>query len=319
MKLSDYTILFAALLFAFLLPGFIGQAITSQAASRQTEYSQYLTNACLSAAAQSDLSDGLAFNSERERSSAVFNFFETLTLNFNAKNTTLENSIPYYVPAVVLIDNDGFYISYNEYDGEAYSPVTTSLFPYQEEYGDCIVRFFLNGSLDIIDKSTGLTHHFSNCEEAYSIYPSLSFLESGELAKQEQLHVATQAVSTQAEYWINHHNTYNLMYKGAYTFTLPTITGEDWANAIEGPGILAFLQGPKLSYGKGYVNVYAFAGSRIVKSSTYVLSGEYPDAYYHKQDCPYAPSSPKRIYHTMEEAAASGAWPCQHCILKSQS
>lgn len=318
MKQSDYTILFAALLFAFLLPGFIGQAITSKATSRQTEYSQYLTNACQSAAAQSDLSDGLAFHSEQERDSAISNFFETLTLNFNVKNTTLENSIPYYVPAIVLIDNDGFYITYNEYDGDNYSLVTTSLFPYQNDYGDYIVRFFLNGSTDVIDKNTGLTHHFPSHTEAYADYPSLAFFENADSFKQEQLYIATQAISKQAEYWINHHNTYNLLYDGAYTFTLPTVTGEDWANAIEGPGVLAFLQGPKLSYGKGHVNIYAFAGSRIIKSSSYVLSGEAPDAYYHKPDCPNAPDTPKRMFHTMEEAASNGAWPCPRCMLRSQ-
>lgn len=318
MKLSDYILLFLGIMAALLLPPFVGQHITQAATDRQTQYSQYLTNACMAATADSDISDGLAYNTEEERSRAVDNFYETLSLCLNVKNTTSQMEVPYYVPAVILIDNDGFYVSYNDYDGSQYHLVTTTLNVYEKSYGDLNVRFFLDGRYDIINTGTGSYEHYMNAETAYSAYPALSFLATPQEEARERAVVAVNAVQAQAQYYINYHNTYIHLYKASYTFTMPKIAGEDWANLMDSPGVLSFLQGIKMSYGKGHVNIYSLAGSRISKSEKYFLQ-EASDgtAYYHAAGCPYLSSEPARVFTTMEEAAAYGAWPCNRCILRS--
>ena len=240
MKASHFTILFSVLMIAFLLPHFIGEEITTEASRKQETYAQYLTNACITAASGSDMSDGLAFGSDAEREGAVSSFYNSLALSMNLKNTTVETSLSNYVPAIILIDNDGFYVSYNEYDGSQYHNVLTPINTYSRQYGSDIVKFYLDGSLSILDRH-GEYVYFGNRQDACDAYPSLSFLRTDEEYAEERAIVVTELIKGQMEYYINYHNTYNRLYQASYTFSLPTISDQDWANLVDAPGVLSFL------------------------------------------------------------------------------
>lgn len=313
MKASHFTILFSVLMIAFLLPHFIGEEITTEASRKQEAYAQYLTNACITAASGSDMSDGLAFGSDAEREGAVSSFYNSLALSMNLKNTTTEGSLPYYVPAIILIDNDGFYVSYNEYDGNQYNNILTPVNTYTRQYGNDVVKFYLDGGISILDRH-GEYAYFGNRQDAYDKYPSLSFLQTEEDYTEERALVVTELIKGQMEYYINYHNTNNRLYQASYTFSLPAISGQDWANLVDAPGVLSFLQGIKMSYPKGYVNVYALAGSRIKKSTHYVVSEDAGFMYYHTPECSHAPADPTRLFPSMESAAKYGATPCPDCI-----
>ncbi len=327
MKLSDYTVLFFAILICILLPAFIGQSVTGTAQRRQAEYTRDLTSACTAAAAQGGMADGLAFGTEEERTRAVDAFYGSLSVSMGEKST---GDIRYYVPVIVLVDNDGFYCSYNEYLNGGYQLVTTPINPYSTAIGPYQVRFWLDGQMECADTTpghAGAAVHFNSPAEAFAAYPPLAGeiraylgtdadgLTDEQAAARAASAAAVNAVRAQTEYYINYHNTYNLLYEAAYTFTMPEVSGEDWASLMDRPGVISFLQGMKLSYAKGYVNVYALAGSRMVPRQLYTVApdDEFGLLYHTDAGCPRL-SGDARTVRGMEQAAAAGAYPCPECV-----
>ena len=314
MKNSDYMILFFALLLAILLPSFIGQSVTKAAASRQTQYGQYLTNACQAALEGSNMEDGLAFGTQAEREGATKAFFSSLADSLNATNTTSEAEIPYYVPVILLIDNDGFYAVYQEYNGAAFEQRMTPLVPYAGEFYGNNVRFFLDGEVEVTDAVAKETRHFDSRQQAQDVFPGIPFFADEEAFRNEISHTAISQVRQTAEYYINQHNHYNLLYDASYTFSLPEVSGQDWASLMDGPCVLSFLQGVKDSYQKGHVNVYALAGSRMERHTYYVMTMDAAgEKTYHLPGCSQA-VDPDAFYNSMQQAALDGAWPCLECI-----
>lgn len=313
MKTSDYTILFLALLAVILLPSFFGQSITKAAASRQTQYAQYLTNACQAALAEADMTDRLAFGTEKERENAVAAFFNSIAIGLNSHNTTMQEEIPYYVPVILLIDNDGFYCVYQEYNG-AYEQRLTPLIPYAAEFQNKYVRFYLDGRVAVTDSADGITKYFDSRQQAQADFPDLTFFSDDQSFRDEISHTAVTQVKQMAEYYINQHNTYNRVYDASYTFSLPEVSGQDWASLMDGPCVLSFLQGIKTYYPKGHVNIYALSGSRMEKAPVYLMTRNAAgEKTYHLQGCPNAGGA-EAIYYSMQEAAMDGAWPCTECI-----
>ena len=190
MKFSDWIILFLAIFITFAGIIFWGINQNRNSTVVNEEYANMLTIACEDTMKTADLSKiktGV-WPSENNRQSAVSAFYATLAYCMNNEYMAEEGHNHLFIPSVVLIDVDGYYISYNsalddkgnvyiatgtskdEYskwmdaadrsidtlivdksaykEGVTISPINT----WTQVYGDYTVRFFLNDEIEVLFK-----------------------------------------------------------------------------------------------------------------------------------------------------------------------
>jgi len=170
MRLSDYIIVFFIIFGCFSIFTFYSIDIESQAGIANTEYANVLTAATQDAASTISIEnakDGGVWMSEAARKNTLNTFYTTLKYGFNFEYTARANEVYIYTPVVCLIDNNGYYISYNSsfddsgntvrptesFDREAKAwteTMTTSpLITWAKDYGNFTVRFYLDDTMEI--------------------------------------------------------------------------------------------------------------------------------------------------------------------------
>lgn len=216
-----------------------------------------------------------------------------------------------YIPAVVVIDYDGYYIyelaevtddNNNIAIAATHQWLPKKPFVYEDQAGQSIA-FTLDQQVTVINHQNG--------ESVHGLREELSGLNLSELLRNEDLFEQVRRVtivhSIEAELAraVERHNVLVRRLGWKYLFTMPTIPQEDWSNTLDEPGILVFLQG--IPNGIGQYNNYALGGGRKVKSRSYI-AGEDPLTglrYVSDAHCDL-PFEPIETYAHKRDAAAAG-------------
>ncbi len=205
MKFTDYIIIFLIIFGCFGMFAFYKTNLNSQTEIAETEYANALAVACHDAARtiQVEKAEEGVWSNSADRNYTLNTFYNTLNFCFNTEYTEKSDETKKYTPIVCLIDNNGYYLSYNtvldhtesvyiqdesgsvqdaysfhskteankDKNVKAYyeSMITTPINVWVESYGQYKVRFYLNDLIDIVTPD-GITHTdtYRNTAKAYA-------------------------------------------------------------------------------------------------------------------------------------------------------
>jgi hypothetical protein len=250
---------------------------------------------------------------------AIQAFWNTLYLNFEARDDSILGGVlQRYVPAVVVIGYDGYYLytidkfrNDNGENEERHVLQPKKPYAYVDANGNSL-SFTLDDFVTVYEKSTK-TWHYGKRDELAPECPTVPLLQNAETFDQVRRITIVNAIQNDLQYFINYHNEHAKRYGISYTFTLPYITQEEWNNSIDDVGVMAFIQG--LPIGKTTYNHYALGGSRLIKRSEIkgAVDKNTGVKYYFRNECRSIFTSTDyeilETYTNEKEAAAAGYFP----------
>ncbi|GGF94369.1 hypothetical protein [Paenibacillus aceti] len=234
----------------------------------------------------------------------------TLSLNFGIADDPLAMETLFnYIPAIVVIDYDGYWVY--ALDEGVSSDGEPSLkhhwrpkkpYVYVDAAGNS-VAFTLDQMIRVISPSSG--------EEVRGLFADISsqvpipLLQDAEVFEQIRRSVIVHQIEDELEQVIALHNEHTARLGYTYTFTLPTISQEEWNNTLDDVGIIVFLQG--IPVGSRYYNNFALGGGRLTRQKM-ITGGVDPVTnikYYYYAECKL-PYRREEIFSSKREAAARG-------------
>lgn len=315
MKITKIAIMFVIILFPFYI---INQIHTT--AQKRTLYTEMQYDSAINTAVD-DAALSLLFNEKQEYESkyesvknvrlnlkeGIGAFYRTLYANFNiAEDTTAQSMLDFYIPVVAMIGYDGYYLytddEYVNADGEHELRHVWSAkrpYAYQDEFGNSI-SFTLDDYVVAYERASD--QWINGLRSEIGGTSTVPLLQQSDLFEQIRRITIVNAIQNDLAYYINRHNMIVKRYGVAYSFTLPTISQEEWNNSINDVGIMAFVQG--IPIGDKHYNNYALGGARVMKKPLY--SGMIANGvkyYYRGTSC--TSSRPTLETFTTEKAAAS--------------
>ena len=337
MRLNYGIIIIVAVFLTLAAPALFNSMVSSKSAQLNTDYANYLITATEGSVASAyETADGnYLFSTASRREKSIQVFYEILRECFNFESTSYSDQVFYYVPCVFLIDIDGYYIEYTtEYTDDtgyrAYSEIITPINKWAKTYSSgsnglsgtsYSVEFHLDDSVVVeyknrLDKLVRVSGKYSDVYDKLNKPAELNFMSSHGKFYDEKTSFIINTLQAQMEYYINvHDESLNQFNNHQYQFTLPDITGEDWARLIDMPTVVSFLQGVQTPYNNSYLNIYAFAGSEIeLQHSYYVTTSTDGTKYYHRDFCPEITKDALKKPYSMKTAAENGAYPCPVCV-----
>lgn len=287
-------------------------------------YREYLTSATSDAMKTVSINDNrCAFENDGDRKIAINTFYRSMALSMQVLPINAKDVISPYVPCIALIDNDGFYISYDEKytDDQGVSvkdSIVTPKYAWSSTYGNYMVTYSLNDEVMIENKNTGRTfkgYYYEAFVDAGSP-ASLAFMDNEESFDAERDSIVITTVNDKIDYFINEErNSYLNETDEKYSFTMPQIANEDWARILQGPTMIAFFQGKQMQHYDNFINVYALCGAEYTKIESYYMTKEGSAKLYHKKGCSHIADLTKIVETgNLEKMAKSGAEPCFECI-----
>ncbi|MBL0385854.1 hypothetical protein JJB07_04250 [Tumebacillus sp. ITR2] len=316
MKITNFAIIAVLLLLPFFV--FNGWHVTAQKASLNLE-TRY--NAAITSAVQ-DGAKALTFNEKQEfesgygslkkyranKEAAVDAFLHSLYLSFDAEDEATQGTLMSYIPALMVIDFDGYYLyspqPYSGASGLESKHVFSEKKPWVfTDTSNNTIGFTLDDTVQVFDRlhnrweDGSLDDVEKQVNREYYQNPLFGY-NSKELHTWATDHATFDgfrrttiigALQTDLEQEINSYNAYAKSQGIAYTFTLPTIDQEQWNNTVDDIGLLAFIQG--IPMGDKTYNNYALGGSRIVKKDALIgVKGKDPgpmkgSQYYFRESC----------------------------------
>ncbi|MGG0821697.1 hypothetical protein ABE099_02380 [Paenibacillus turicensis] len=248
---------------------------------------------------------------------AIDAFFRTLYLSFDVTHNRVgQGALASYVPAILVLDYDGYYIyavtEYRDAQGQLnYKHMWGPKKPYAfaDEQGNSI-NFTLDDYLFAYDATSkkwvkGLLKDIKDTT-------NIALLKNSSNFETQRRSTIVKSIQKDLAYYINKHNEYNTHYGVHYNFKLPLIPEEEWVNTINDVGIFAFIQG--IPVGDQIYNNYAFGGGRLVKKSS-IHGGVDPATgykYYYQSRCT-VPYQPVEIFDHKKDAAKAGYFPAE-CV-----
>lgn len=311
----------------FVYVGYSQDQITYNVQKYRHNYKRYLDTAVQDASASLLLLSDYDKSNENQRvninvEEGIRSFFNSLYLQLGngdlqegEKLTYQQALIKSYIPVVLIIDYDGFYIyAIDEYtDSEGYTYFKHILFPkqyYSFKSDDYIIQPHLDDYVKVYNKTTG--------ERYDGEYTALSN-EVGLFSEQDFEEIKRNYMINQIEeslnFYVNKHNNYAIQYGVVYDFYLPDITYNDWEACLEDIGVMAFMQGIPI-YRNEYLNIFALQGSRILKRKSYYGYEKDGDLFYCKSDCEELLDIPEKeleVFDSRKKAAQAGFYPCHNC------
>ena len=242
---------------------------------------------------------------------AISAFYRTLYMNFGITDDPIAQGVlNRYIPAVAIIGYDGFYVyaeeAFTNASGETeMRPLWGAKKPYA--YADALgnsLSFTLDDYVIAYDAVSRTWHEGFRSELRQQTM--IPLLRDPELFEQVRRSTIVNAIQNELAYRINRYNQFVSLYGISYTFTLPTISAEEWNNTINDVGVMAFVQGIPL--GSKRYNNYAFGGSRVLKKP--VIIGAMKDGMkvYYRDTCSY-PYPVEETFASEKAAAAKGYRP----------
>lgn len=343
MRFQHYLLIFVISFIAIFFPILIKSQLVAEAEQVNNVYANYLITATEGAvdSVASDFGHTYLFNTEENRKKAVNSFYTTLSKCFNYEGSTYVDLLHYYVPCIFLIDTDGYYIEYTHQfinnSGQLDSAqIITPINKWSKTYsvgGNGItgtlytVEYHLDDTISVTykysskgeDKIDVLSGHYTEIYDKLHHPTELyDIMKDNSSFQKEKNDVIINILNEQMEYYINvHKDEFYNRYNAQYEFTLPQVTGEDWARLIDMPTVVSFLQGiqtPISGKNNSFLNIYSFAGAEVELQTTYYITDEGDIKYYHRDFCTMIPHIDEMTGYSMEQAAKHGAYPCPECI-----
>lgn len=317
MKLIDLVIVFVILVFPFHLLSEIEYNNLEQATYKKMEMNHLLDTAvedgvCVLV----DRGEGGSVQINKER--CVTTFYNTLYLNFGITSDPYAKAkIKGYIPVIVIIDYDGFYLLGNEtyLDDEGYTQIQTvwqpkRTFAYTKD--QYVYGFTLDDTVTVYDVANAIFYEGKQKDLKNKVATDL--LQDDSLFDQVRRRTIIEALQLHINDYINHHNEVARQFGITYQFSLPVIEDEDWYRTIDDVGMLAFFQGMPMGIGAKRYNEFALGGARIVKSDRYYLQVDATKGltYYHREDC-ISLSDKSISFNNQSKCALEGAFPCDQC------
>lgn len=319
MKITNWAIVGVLI----LLPFFVIQRIELET-QRKTLLTELRYDAALDAAVD-DAARALVINADQQQEAqyesakriavnkeeAIDTFYRILYMNFGiAGDAIAQGVLNRYIPAVIIIGYDGFTVyaedEFVNASGETeMRPVwgPKKSYAYVDQAGNSL-SFTLEEQVLAYEAATRTWHEGLRTDlRQEAAIPLLS-----DPARFEQIRRSTivNAIQEELAYRINRHNEYAARNGVAYTFTLPTISEDEWANTINDIGVMAFVQG--IPMGSKVYNNYALGGSRVLKKPEIVGAKKDGMKVYYRHTCHY-PYPIEETFPSEKAAALKGYMP----------
>ncbi|CAM3465022.1 hypothetical protein [Marinicrinis lubricantis] len=236
---------------------------------------------------------------------AIAAFYRTLYTNFGiADDPVAQGVLNRYIPAIVVIGYDGFYVyAEEEWMGASGNterkPVWGAKKPYA--YADSAgnsLSFTLDDFVLAYDAGSRSWHEGLRADVRQQT--NIALLKDAERFEQVRRSSIVRAIEDELAYRINKHNESVSRLGLSYTFTLPTISQEEWHNTVDDVGVLAFIQG--IPMGGKFYNNYALGGSRVLKKPEVVGARKGNMKVYYRAACGF--SYPVEETFSSEQVAA---------------
>ena len=321
MKAQHWAVLVALFGFIFFIFVYISNMLLHTQTVKTEQLESALLGSVQAALAEGDLGEDEIFKDEENREDAIRVFYKTFTRATDLYGNKADLA-RYYVPFIVLVDNDGYYLSYiqNDYDSdgnEYYNDIITTKTTWSVNYTGFTVRFFLNNTVEVT-RSNG-KRYSGMYDEVWANMgnpSSLNFMSSEEAFEAEKYSQICQLTEDDVNYYIKTHNIYeNYLLNADYTFTMPATDLDPRNRLMDEPSVIAFVQGYQESVSAGTINAYALTGSILDKARNYYIK-ENTDGtlYYHEINCAEAGDLSDIEAITIYDAAKRGAIPCPSCV-----
>lgn len=324
MKLIEWSIVGALIFLPFATVNRI-EAETQ----RKTFLTELRYNAALDAAVD-DAARMLTVNASQQREAqyesakrvalnkdeAIEAFYWTLYANFGiADDPVAQGVLSRYIPALVVIGYDGFYVYAEEEwtgaDGKTErKPVwgVKKPYAYADPSGNSL-SFTLDDFVLAYDAGSRSWHEGLRADVRQQT--NIAILKDAERFEQLRRSTIVRAIEDELAYRINKHNEAVSRNGFSYTFTLPTISQEEWHNTVDDVGVLAFIQG--IPMGGKFYNNYALGGSRVLKKPEIVGARKGSVKLYYRRTCGF--SYPVEETFSSEKAAAQKGYMPLGCPL----
>ncbi|AZK47387.1 hypothetical protein [Paenibacillus lentus] len=245
-----------------------------------------------------------------DKDQALSAFIQTLSINFGIVDDYLsQGTMMAYIPAIVIIEYDGYsaYAVDLSAEGSNMSKFSHRWRPkkpyvYMDEYGNSIA-FTLDDAITAYESSTGQWYRGKMDELQQET--NIPLLQDARTFDQVRRFTIINSIQDDLAGYMNRHNEHAMRLGVNYTFTLPTLSQEDWLNTLNDVGVLVFLQG--IPVGSSYYNNYAFGGGRVVQNRP--LIGGVDDItglkYQYREMCTQRYRG-EQIFANRRDAAAKG-------------
>ena len=270
---------------------------------------------------------------------AVESFFNSLYASLGILSDPLAcERLLAYVPLILVTTDNGYYLMYQDVyidrDNKSYiCKRWTEKIPYEYEDENFIYQLTTTNNVTIYDKHNlidpkGEDKLYEIKIKSFQSNPDLasisSMLESDCLLlldENDYVEARQQAIISQIEsdlsWYVSRHNDIAKRLAISYGFAMPVINASDWQKALEGTGIMVFIQGMPLQRANGeFYNNFAFAGAGLRKKPVYYIEQKDWFYVYHKENCREIEDNlyiRREKYDTVEECARLGAYSCEIC------
>lgn len=317
MKITNLVIIFLIIVLPFNLVTYLKSGDMKASSIRNIELNRIIDTAIedgTSALVEMSTNNKIIINKEK----AVQTFFNSLYINFDVLgNSVLQRKINGYVPAIVIIDYDGYYVlsqdSYTKSDGykeikHVWKP--KKMFSYTS--GDYVFSFTLDNYVTVYDSIK--KQFFQGDYHDLKSEVSSNIIQDDSLFEQVRRRIIVENIKNDLNYYINKHNEIAVKYGITYHFSLPTIKNEDWYKTISDIGMLVFFQGLQVNTSGERFNTFALGGARIIQAQKYYVDTDPVTGIkrYHKEDCPLL-TSKDTVFYSRKESAKNGYLPCKVC------
>lgn len=321
MKISNITILFVAIIFPMFVLSDL--RLDAQRAAQETmmKYDWAVRTAVQDAGialtGQEQKIDAPKYDSYKNykvnKEEALQAFYKTLFINLGVEDDeTIQEAVKRYIPAIVVIGYDGFWIHTEEkmkdgQDENIIRAVWKEKKPYvfADSKGNSL-SFTLDDYVYAYDAGSGTWYEGPREVVNQEVSGRIELLNDEELFEQVRRTTIVKSIQNDLAHYINAHNQYSRLLGISYTFSLPEIDQEEWNNTIDDVGFMAFIQG--LPVGEKEYNRYALGGGRLIKKK--IIYGSIRDGVkvYYRSDCGFSDEVFEKFTNE-KDAAAAGYFP----------
>lgn len=309
MKWTDFIIIFVIIALPLEWMTSIHERNMEQAAYKNLEMNLILDTAVEDA--MTILSaEGAAIDVGLKKDQCVEAFYQTVFLNLGILDDPYAKAlVDGYIPAIALIDYDGFYIleGMDSLGENRWQP--KRFFHYEDS--NFVYGFTLGEDVRIYHKGKG--SFVEGKQKDLKKEPAYLLLQEDSIFEELRRRTIIDALERELNWCIQEHNKIAREYGISYEFSLPVIEKEDWYNTVDEISMLVFFQGMPMGFDNSYYNHFALGGAHVVKNKGwYLQEDENHLIYYHEGDCPLLTEKSER-YNSPIKAAKKGAFPCREC------
>lgn len=274
MKWNNITILFACILISIIVVVDFRVNELQAISNLQIRYNNATDNAvsdALLSIVEWDNGETVYFNKEH----AIEQFFFSLCIGFGKEGTFYEmKQMQQYVPILVVIEKNGFFVNYSEEKEGQIKRVFTKKIPFSYQTQTYQILFSITGEIHFIDYQLKKSF-YGTYQEIAKQYPAIEELQEQNFDKLRRRTIITKLTNT-IQYYITKHNDIAEQYGMEYTFALPVIEWEEWYRTVDDISLLAIFQGyPYGNKRTGYYNKVALSGTRLYKKKIQAKEEEF--------------------------------------------